>query len=161
MKICSIVGWSNSGKTTLICGLIELLKQKGYKVAVLKNIAKEYHLQPQGKDSSLFLGSGADEVFLNSKTEFLSMCYKQKDLEEILEERKIAQAYDFLISEGYLFKDSIVIETLGSGNQIESLKYPLDKIDLVLSDSEIKGTIPNLRRDDFENIIKILEGYNG
>ena len=66
--ILSFVGKSNSGKTTLLAEVIEILKQHGFKIAVIKH-AQQFELDTQGKDSWLFRRTGADTVVLSSPTE--------------------------------------------------------------------------------------------
>jgi molybdopterin-guanine dinucleotide biosynthesis protein B len=62
----SIVGYSNSGKTTLICKLIELLTQKGLKVGTLKHDAHDFEIDQPGKDTWNHRQSGAKVVMISS-----------------------------------------------------------------------------------------------
>ena len=62
-KALSIVGFSGSGKTELICRLLDWLVRQGLKVAVLKHT---HHHDPgdQGKDTWRFRQAGARVVAL-------------------------------------------------------------------------------------------------
>ena len=62
-KALSIVGFSGSGKTELICRLLDWLVRQGLKVAVLKHT---HHNDPgdQGKDTWRFRQAGARVVAL-------------------------------------------------------------------------------------------------
>jgi molybdopterin-guanine dinucleotide biosynthesis protein MobB len=73
MKIFSIVGWSGSGKTSLISRLIEDFKGRKRRVIAVKKAHRDVTLQPEAKDSAKFLRAGADEVYLLAPGELLRM----------------------------------------------------------------------------------------
>ena len=58
--IISIVGNSNSGKTTLIEKLIPELKKRGYRVGVIKHAHHGFNIDKKGKDSWRHKVEGAD-----------------------------------------------------------------------------------------------------
>ncbi|HJW86445.1 MAG TPA: molybdopterin-guanine dinucleotide biosynthesis protein B [Candidatus Brocadiaceae bacterium] len=66
--IISIVGRSNSGKTTLAVKLVRELKQRGYRVATIKHSHHALELDTEGKDSWLYSKAGADTVIVVSPT---------------------------------------------------------------------------------------------
>jgi molybdopterin-guanine dinucleotide biosynthesis protein B len=55
---------SNSGKTTLIEKVVRILKQRGLRVAVIKQTSIGFDLDKPGKDSFRFRVAGADAVVL-------------------------------------------------------------------------------------------------
>src|SRR5512138_1681342 len=66
MRIVSVVGFSESGKTRLVVRLIEALKGRGLKVAAVKRCSHRFSLDTEGKDSAEFGRAGADGVVLIS-----------------------------------------------------------------------------------------------
>ena len=58
-RIFAISGVKNSGKTTLICRLLEIFKDKGLKVAVLKHDGHDFVPDVPGTDTYCQLQSGA------------------------------------------------------------------------------------------------------
>lgn len=65
IPVISFIGRSGSGKTTLLEGLIRELKQRGYRLAVVKHHHhKNLIYDIPGKDSERFAQAGADEVVI-------------------------------------------------------------------------------------------------
>ena len=85
MKTLHVVGFKNSGKTTLIARWVRLLKEKGYTVAVLKHHghASPVDMPNSGTDTMQFFASGADvsvvagggmvQLHMNEEPEFTRM----------------------------------------------------------------------------------------
>jgi len=63
-KTISIVGLSGSGKTELICRLLDWFRAKGFKVAVLKHTHHQITPGDQGKDTWRYRQAGAAAVAL-------------------------------------------------------------------------------------------------
>jgi molybdopterin-guanine dinucleotide biosynthesis protein B len=66
MKLVAIVGYSDSGKTTLIQSLLPEFKRRGYSVAVFKHCPHGFALDREGTDSWRYLQSGSQGVALLS-----------------------------------------------------------------------------------------------
>ena len=58
-RIFAISGVKNSGKTTLICKLLEIFKEKGLKVAVLKHDGHDFEPDVPGTDTYRQIQAGA------------------------------------------------------------------------------------------------------
>mgnify|MGYP001196962894 CR=1 FL=1 len=61
-RIFAISGVKNSGKTTLICRLLEIFKDKGLKVAVLKHDGHDFVPDVPGTDTYCQLQSVGHKV---------------------------------------------------------------------------------------------------
>ncbi len=59
VRIFSIAGLSNSGKTTLIEALVPLFKRRGYRIITVKS-TKENIYPPKGKDTGRHIEAGAN-----------------------------------------------------------------------------------------------------
>lgn len=89
-------GPSNSGKTTTILKVTEVL-QKEYKVAIVKHDpADKAVFDTEGKDSDRFYKSGA-EVVVASPTRTTYFSHNFMKIDEII---KILQPFDILLVEG-------------------------------------------------------------
>lgn len=87
MKILHIVGYKNSGKTTLISRWVRLLKKESMSVAVLKHHGHASPLQmpaentdgmqffKNGADMSLIAGAGSAQVLLNEEPNFVQLIH--------------------------------------------------------------------------------------
>lgn len=65
--VLQIVGYKNSGKTTLICQFIKQLSEKGLRVGTIKHDSHEFQLDAQGTDTWKHSEAGAYAVAITSK----------------------------------------------------------------------------------------------
>ncbi len=106
MKVLSVVGPSNAGKTTLIEKLVPILQKKGLRILVIKH-ALRFEVDREGKDSWRIFNAGADVLVASSKELF----YRARigdDLDRIC---SMFNFYDLIITEGFsrACKDRIVV----------------------------------------------------
>jgi len=66
MKIFGIVGWKNSGKTTLVAALVREFSARGLSISTVKHAHHAFDLDRPGKDSYLHRDAGASEVLIAS-----------------------------------------------------------------------------------------------
>ena len=71
MKIFGVVGWKNSGKTTLVERLIGVFLKKGLKVSTIKHSHHKFQIDKKGKDSFRHRKAGASETILASDYEWV------------------------------------------------------------------------------------------
>jgi molybdopterin-guanine dinucleotide biosynthesis protein B len=68
-----VAGWKNSGKTTLMVGLIGELARRGYAVSVIKHAHAKFEIDHEGRDSFKMREAGACQVALSSPRRFAVM----------------------------------------------------------------------------------------
>jgi molybdopterin-guanine dinucleotide biosynthesis protein MobB len=66
VKTVSFVAKSGTGKTTLLEKVIGILKERGYKVGVIKHDAHRFDIDHPGKDSHRLAAAGADTMLIAS-----------------------------------------------------------------------------------------------
>lgn len=89
-------GPSNSGKTTLIVKIAEILKQN-YELAIIKHDpGDKARFDKEGKDSWKFSKTGA-EVVVASATRTTLFSKRQRDIDELI---SLLGDFDFLLVEG-------------------------------------------------------------
>lgn len=106
--ILSILGNSNSGKTTLITRIVPVLKEKSLKVVVVKHTIRDIEIDSEGKDSWKIAQSGTD-VVVASPRKMVFIKEEEDDIETISE--KYLKDYDLVLTEGFnrAGKDRIVV----------------------------------------------------
>ena len=73
MKVYGIIGWKNSGKTSLMERLLTCITAKGYTVSSVKHVHHDVDLDQPGKDTFRHRAAGAHEVVLASAHRFALM----------------------------------------------------------------------------------------
>jgi molybdopterin-guanine dinucleotide biosynthesis protein B len=68
-----IVGWKNSGKTTLMAKLIENFAARGLRVAAIKHAHHAFDIDHEGRDSFRYREAGASTVAVSSRRRFAIM----------------------------------------------------------------------------------------
>ena len=65
-KILGIVGWKNSGKTTLVEALVREMTARGLRISTVKHAHHAFDIDVPGKDSHRHREAGAHEVIVAS-----------------------------------------------------------------------------------------------
>lgn len=99
VPVLQIVGYKNSGKTTLACKLIALLTAQGLRVGSAKHDAHEFPLDEPETDSEKHLSHGALETVLTSSTATRYMRKSPTSLDDIAQQ--LAGKVDIVIAEGF------------------------------------------------------------
>ena len=121
-RIFAISGVKNSGKTTLICRLLEIFKDKGLKVAVLKHDGHDFVPDVPGTDTYCQLQSGAYGTAVFSAGKY--MLVKQQPQ---ISEKELAEFFpeaDLILLEGFKYSTYPKIEIIRKGNSAESVCNP-------------------------------------
>jgi molybdopterin-guanine dinucleotide biosynthesis adapter protein len=97
MKVFSVSGYSKKGKTTTVTKIVTALKQKGYRVAAIKDIHfEEFSMERKGSDSWNMQQAGANPVVARGLKETFFVHPQQMPLVNILELLKA----DWVVVEG-------------------------------------------------------------
>ncbi len=73
MKLFGIAGWSGSGKTSLITGLLPLFAEAGLRASTIKHAHHSFDVDKPGKDSYEHRRAGATEVLVTSSQRWVLM----------------------------------------------------------------------------------------
>ena len=121
-RIVAISGIKNSGKTTLICRLLEIFKEKGLRVAVLKHDGHDFEPDVPGTDTYRQLQAGAYGTVVFSKGKYMLVKQQpqitEKELMEFFPEA------DLILLEGFKYSNYPKIEIVRKGNSAESVCNP-------------------------------------
>ncbi|WP_413372102.1 molybdopterin-guanine dinucleotide biosynthesis protein B [Paenibacillus taichungensis] len=97
--IMQIVGYKNTGKSTLIAALTRYLTSAGRRVAVIKHDGHDhFEMDHEGTDSYSFAQAGADAVVVMSDKRTALIERQATPLEDMI---NYLSAYDWILIEGY------------------------------------------------------------
>jgi molybdopterin-guanine dinucleotide biosynthesis protein B len=150
----AFTGPSNEGKTTLVVKLSNLLRERGFKVAIVKHDPCDKAIfDKEGKDSDRYTKTGAD-VIVTSPTRTTLFKQEEKSIEEIA---KLFGSFDYMLVEGL---KSIPLPRLCICRNQINYDY-FDVSDALLMESNLEE-IPNtnmttINLDDFESIISWID----
>jgi len=96
VRVVGVIGPKNSGKTTLICDVLKVLRERGVEVATVKHSGHPVEIDREGTDTHRFKEYSNVSVFsdVRGKTTFF---YRSMGLEEILSKLDS----DLVIVEGF------------------------------------------------------------
>ncbi|MCF8069906.1 MAG: molybdopterin-guanine dinucleotide biosynthesis protein B [Desulfobacterales bacterium] len=150
--VISIVGNSDSGKTTLIAKLIPELKKKGYRVGIIKHAFHGFDVDREDKDSFQHMRAGADAVMLSSKDKIAMIKNETADSPAALE--KYFPDMDLVITEGFKRTETPKIEVIRSDNHKEPVCLDHKSLIAVVTDIDIDLNVP---RFGLESIIELTD----
>ncbi len=96
--VFQIVGYKNTGKTTLVCRLTSLLKEDGYIVGTIKHDAHEFRMDHPGTDTWKHQRSGADLTAISSSTGTAFVSRQPSTLKQLIE---LMAGADYVLVEGF------------------------------------------------------------
>lgn len=156
--IISIVGTSDSGKTTLLEKLIAELTRRGYTVAAIKHDIHGFEMDREGKDSWRLKKAGARAVVVSSPRKFALIEDTDHDhnLEELRDRLRLP--VDIILTEGYKREPHPKIEVYRKALGRELLCREGDNLLAVASDVPVDGlSVPCVNINDAKELVDLIE----
>jgi molybdopterin-guanine dinucleotide biosynthesis adapter protein len=155
-----VVGWKNSGKTTLMARLIAELTKRGYAVSVVKHAHERFEIDHPGRDSFKLREAGACQVALSSPRRFALM-RELGDKPEMTFAEVLAYAgpCDLVLVEGFKREDFPKIEIRSDGaSSREPLHENFPHVVAIASDRpEQEGkSLPVFQLDDIAGMADFI-----
>ena len=154
--IISIVGKSESGKTTLLEGLIARLKQRGYRVAVIKHAGEDFELDTVNKDSWRFSQAGSEVSVISSAHKLAVIKNLEHDLGPQELSNFICSDYDLILTEGFKQSSHPKIEVHRKEQGKELVSLP-EQLLAVVTDEPLDVDVPQFSRDEVPKIVDLIE----
>lgn len=155
MKTIAVIGWKNSGKTTLVSRLVSHLRKKKFKVGVVKHAHHTFDIDHPNTDSYKIRQAGSYKTTIVSEKRLAHIEEKispEIDIEELI---KLNNGCDILIFEGFKkIKKLSKIEVNLTKNNKELLYKSFDNVKLLVSDDMSEHPIKVLRHDQVNEITK-------
>jgi molybdopterin-guanine dinucleotide biosynthesis protein B len=159
VPIISIVGKSDSGKTTLIEKLLPELTRRGYRVATVKHDIHGFEVDREGKDSWRHKKAGAHTVIISSSQKVALIRDVESDLRlDELRERFI-QDVDLILSEGYKKDSQPKIEIFRKEKHKELLCSKEDNLVALVSNQSFDVGVPCFDLDDMKGLADFIENH--
>ena len=163
VPVISIVGRKNSGKTTLIEGIIPELKKKGYRVGTIKHHSHDLELEDidrEGKDTYKHQLCGADAVVLSAPNKLMlfQIAKESQQIDDI--SRTYLQSMDIILTEGYKLEDKPKIEVFRrqiGGDEGLLCNQKDNNLVAVTSDCNFDLSIPCFGLDAYKDIADFIE----
>jgi molybdopterin-guanine dinucleotide biosynthesis protein MobB len=156
--ILSLVGFSKSGKTTLLEKMIPILKAKGYSVGVVKHTGHDFPLDQPGKDSHKLKQAGAEGVALVGSGQ-IGFYGKMDETEPLLLDR-IEQSFffdrDIILTEGFKKGGKPKILVLTKGKEEELLKEIDGSIIATVGEAPVRSDLPHFSPNDPDGLVNNL-----
>lgn len=161
MNVVGIVGWKNSGKTSLVVKLVELFVARGLSVSTIKHAHHEFDIDRPGKDSYLHRQAGAREVLVASGQRWALMHELRGEEEPPLEEllTHLAPA-DLVIVEGFKHGAYPKLEIRRAGQEESPLAAEDGHVIAIVSDeAEQHSALPVLPLDNPLKVAQFIAAH--
>ena len=155
MKIVSIVGKKNTGKTSLTVKVISELTKRGYNVASIKHSHHSIEMDKENTDTWKHKQAGANLVVGVGSTTFFN-ARKEHDLNRILYLLKHFDDFDFVVIEGY--KSYNYPKIITSPNVRD--EYTIAEVDSFTIDDEGVSELADLIEQRGHDIVDTLFANN-
>ena len=155
--LLSVVGRKGSGKSGVLETLISLLTQKGFRVGVIKHLARDdFEIDEPRKDTYRYRARGAETVVLAGRKRLavFSNLRAEMTLEQIL---NFFQGFDLVLLEGYFLDEVPKLEVrkkeLGEPLLTEKVKNRF----AILSDGDTGNGLPHFSFGELEGLAHFIE----
>ena len=155
-KIITIVGKSNSGKTTLLEKLIAHLTDRGYKIGSVKHAHDGFEMDKEGKDSWRHRKAGARATLVITQNEVAIV--KDDKTSYVEKMRSYLSDMDLILAEGFKKQNLPKIEVFRTGSvHKEPLCMEDEKLIAFVTDSDYKPEAPLFGLEDIRQIADFIE----
>jgi len=156
IPVLSLVGRSNSGKTTLLEKIISELCRRGVSVVAVKHDAHEFQIDHPGKDSWRLHQAGARTTLISSRSQLAMV--QRVDSEWSLPRlvSRLGLQADIILTEGYRRAAQPRIEVLRAARSTELLSDP-SLLVAVATDLPLELAVPVHTLDDVDGLCDLIQ----
>jgi molybdopterin-guanine dinucleotide biosynthesis protein B len=162
LPVFGVIGWKNSGKTTLMARLVEEFTHRGFAVSAIKHAHHSFDIDHPGRDTYKLREAGARRVAIVSPRRWALMHELRDEVEpsfvDIL--RHIGDA-DLVLVEGYKGGPFPKIEARSARSRT---REPLSETDplivAIAADEDIEtGALPRYQINDIAGIADFITSH--
>ncbi|MEO1701386.1 MAG: molybdopterin-guanine dinucleotide biosynthesis protein B [Pseudomonadota bacterium] len=153
-----IVGWKNSGKTTLAAALISELTNRGFIVASVKSAHHAFQIDNPSTDSAKHAAAGAAQTAILGGQRWAIMNNRETDepapsLDDVLARMSPC---DVVLVEGFKKNPHPKIEVCAQGTDQPTLADHDTYIMAIACDRGAKTNLPTFKRDDVAGLTDFI-----
>ncbi len=155
--IVNVIGYKNSGKTSIIEKIVKRIVQLGYRVCVFKHVHDpDFHIDMPGKDSWRATEAGAEKVVLVSdekRAVVEKIRFKEEDLDKLL---SLGEDYDLVILEGFKSFKPIAADVyfvLAARNDNDVLELKKGRKNILFVNSPVPVKVRNTKNIPSGNLL--------
>jgi molybdopterin-guanine dinucleotide biosynthesis protein MobB len=154
--VISIVGKSDTGKTTLIEKLVPCFVSRGLRVGSIKHDAHSFEIDREGKDSYRHKKAGTTATIISSPAQIAMV--READHDHSIAE--LVEAYltdlDVVLTEGYKRESWPKVEVHRKALARPLLATPDEGLLAVATDEKLDVPVPQFGLDEAEAIVQFL-----
>jgi molybdopterin-guanine dinucleotide biosynthesis protein B len=155
VPMISVVGKSDTGKTTLLEKLIAELKRRAYRVATVKHDSHGFDIDRPGKDSWRHAQAGSDVVVISGPNRLALIEKREREmtLDEIAD---LVTNVDIILTEGYKRGNRPKIE-VSRRERSSELLCTEDELVAIAADQPFDMNVPQFSLDDVVGLVDLIE----
>jgi molybdopterin-guanine dinucleotide biosynthesis protein B len=157
LPIVSIVGASDSGKTTFLEKLVPELAARGYRVGVVKHDVHGFEIDREGKDTWRLKKAGAHATAISSPSRAAAI----RDIDSEMSLDEIAARFfwteDILLTEGFKRARFPKIEIFRTVIEPKPICGPSDNLAALVTDDAIEAQVPKFSFADVSGVADFIE----
>lgn len=157
-KCFGVAGWKNSGKTSLVAGLVTEISNRGFIVSTIKHAHHAFDLDTPNTDSFKHREAGANEVVLVSANRWAIQHELRENKEPAFETilKKLSPC-DLVLVEGYKRENIAKLEIIGEESNRDALWSQDKNIKAIACDTKLKDCpLPRFHRNDIKEIADFI-----
>lgn len=151
VKTIAVIGWKNSGKTTVVSKLVTIFKSKNLKVGVVKHAHHSFDIDKPNTDSFKIRQAGSDKITVVSDKRLAFIEEKKNpdiSLSQLVEFNKDC---DVLIFEGFKSnRELIKVEVFLSKNKKDYLYKSSDNVKFLITDDKNEHSIKKFSHEQID-----------
>lgn len=159
MKVFGVVGWKDTGKTTLVASLVADLTNRGLRISTIKHAHSGYEIDREGSDSAAHRTAGAAQTALVSDTRWALLTEKTQVGENPLG-KMLARLdpCDLVLVEGFKTSSHSKIECVGTKPPLHPDHSSI--VALAVADKR-EAPLPVFDRDNTAAIVDFILHHTG
>ncbi len=156
IPVLSVIGRSNTGKTTFIERLIPVLNTQDIQVATIKHHLHDFESDREGKDSYRHKKAGARIAMIVSprKVAFTADLERELSLAELIS--GYVRNVDLVIVEGFKGERTPKIEVYTFSEGLVPLCHTDRDVFALMSDRQVDAPVPVFSRDDVSSAADLI-----